>query len=59
MKKLLLFGFFIPISVFGQTKNVVVTTRLFPKADKVPEFEKALKLHVQKFHKNKQKWNRV
>ena len=41
---------------FGQTKNVVSVTRVFPKIAKVAEFEKALAAHAQKYHTGDWKW---
>lgn len=40
----------------GQTKNVVSTHRVFPKVDKVMEFEKALAAHAQKYHTGDVAW---
>ncbi|MBK7230696.1 MAG: hypothetical protein IPH93_00120 [Saprospiraceae bacterium] len=46
----------IPYMGFGQNKNVISTHRVFPKMDKVMEFEKALAAHAQKFHKGDVQW---
>lgn len=46
----------LPFAGFSQTKNVVSADRVFPKADKVVEFEKALAAHAQKYHKGNWKW---
>jgi hypothetical protein len=46
----------IPLFGISQTKNVVSTQRVFPKADKVLEFEKALAAHAQKYHKGDFQW---
>lgn len=46
----------IPALGISQTKNVISTTRVFPKADKVLEFEKALAAHAQKYHTGDWKW---
>ena len=40
----------------SQTKNVISTHRVFPKIDKVLEFEKALATHAQKYHTGDVKW---
>lgn len=46
----------IPFLGLSQTKNVISTNRLFPKVDKVLEFEKALGNHAQKYHTGDVKW---
>jgi len=46
----------IPLLGIGQTKNVVTANRVFPKVDKVLEFEKALAAHAQKYHTGDWKW---
>ena len=46
----------IPVLGIGQTKDVLNSTRVFPKADKVSEFEKALTAHAQKYHTGDWKW---
>lgn len=55
-KTLFLLSFLIPILGLGQTKNVVTTQRVFPKMDKVMEFEKAIAAHAQKFHTGDHSW---
>ncbi|MFZ4056504.1 MAG: hypothetical protein ACOYKE_00125 [Ferruginibacter sp.] len=45
-----------PVFVLAQTKNVISTQRLFPKVDKVQEFEKALAAHAQKYHTGDVSW---
>jgi hypothetical protein len=40
----------------SQTKNVISTHRIFPKMDKVMEFEKALAAHTQKYHNGDVQW---
>jgi hypothetical protein len=47
---------FIPIVGMSQAKNVISTNRVFPKVDKVLEFEKALAAHAQKYHTGDWKW---
>jgi hypothetical protein len=56
MKTLLLLCCLLPFLVFSQTKNVVSSDRLFPKNDKVVEFEKALTAHAQKYHTGDWSW---
>jgi hypothetical protein len=56
MKSLFFLFVLIPLFGLGQTKNVLNVTRIFPKADKVLEFEKALAAHVQKYHKGDWAW---
>ena len=46
----------IPALAMGQKKNVINTNRVFPKIDKVLEFEKALAAHAQKYHTGDWKW---
>jgi hypothetical protein len=46
----------IPFIGIGQTKNVISTHRVFPKIDKVMEFEKALAAHAQKYHSGNTHW---
>jgi hypothetical protein len=56
MKKFFILLLLIPVLGISQTKNVVSTNRVFPKADKVLEFEKALTVHAQKYHSGDWKW---
>ena len=56
MKKIFLFCMLVPLLGIGQNKNVVNTTRVFAKVDKVLEFEKALTAHAQKYHTGDWKW---
>lgn len=56
MKKIILFFLLFPLFGISQTKNVVTANRLFPKVDKVLEFEKALATHAQKYHNGDWKW---
>jgi len=46
----------IPLFAISQTKNVVSSDRLFPKNDKIEEFEKALAAHAQKYHTGDWSW---
>ena len=55
-KMILLLCMLIPILAMSQTKNLISTHRVFPKMDKVLEFEKALAEHAQKYHKGTAHW---
>ncbi|MFM9911305.1 MAG: hypothetical protein ACKVOW_18345 [Chitinophagaceae bacterium] len=46
----------IPLISSSQTKNVISTHRVFPKMDKVLEFEKAMATHAQKYHTGDAHW---
>lgn len=46
----------IPFAGIAQTKNLISTHRVFPKADKVLEFEKAIAAHAQKYHAGTAHW---
>ena len=46
----------IPFAGIGHVKNVISTQRVFPKADKIMEFEKALAAHAQKYHTGDAHW---
>ena len=52
----LLFTMLVSFCGIGQTKNVISTHRVFPKMDKVMEFEKALAAHAQKYHSGDVHW---
>jgi len=56
IKNLSLFALLFPLMATSQIKNVVSTHRVFPKIDKVLEFEKALTAHAQKYHTGDLKW---
>lgn len=56
MRKLFFLWLLLPLIGIGQNKNVMNTFRVFPKVDKVMEFEKALAAHAQKFHTGDWKW---
>ncbi|HMO60942.1 MAG TPA: hypothetical protein PKC39_06060 [Ferruginibacter sp.] len=56
MRKIFLLCLLMPLLAIGQKKNVVNATRVFPKIDKVLEFEKALAAHAQKYHNGDWKW---
>ena len=46
----------IPFAGISQTKNLISTNRVFPKVDKVLEFEKAIAAHAQKYHTGDVRW---
>jgi hypothetical protein len=56
MRKMLAAFLLIPFIGFSQVKNVLNATRVFPKAEKIAEFEKALASHAQKYHTGEWKW---
>ena len=56
MRKFFLLCMLVPVLGISQTKNVVSANRVFPKIDKVLEFEKALTAHAQKYHTGDWKW---
>ena len=56
MKRFSLLCLLIPVIGVSQTKNVITNQRVFPKVDKVLEFEKALAAHAQKYHSGDVKW---
>ena len=56
MKKLLAFLLLVPLYGMAQEKNVVNSQGVFPKVDKIAEFEKALTAHAQKYHTGDWKW---
>ena len=56
LKTIFLLLLLIPFIGISQTKNVISTNRVFPKVDKVLEFEKALANHAKKYHTGDVKW---
>jgi hypothetical protein len=56
MRKMFALCLLLPFLGFSQVKNVVNTTRVFPKQDKLAEFDKALASHAQKYHTGDWKW---
>jgi len=56
MRKIFLICMLLPLLGISQTKNVISADRVFPKVDKVLEFEKALTAHAQKYHTGDTKW---
>ncbi len=56
MKMFFLLLMIIPFIGIGQTKNLISTQRVFPKIDKVMEFEKAIANHAQKYHSGNAYW---
>lgn len=45
-----------PFLSAGQDKNILHVTRVFPRIDKIADFEKALTAHAQKYHTGDWKW---
>ena len=59
LSKTKLFSFcllLIPFMGMSQAKNVLSAHRVFPKMDKITEFEKALAAHAQKYHTGDVTW---
>jgi hypothetical protein len=56
MRRFVLLCLLVPVIGMSQTKNVVSVQRMFAKADKVLEFEKAIGAHAQKYHTGDAKW---
>ena len=55
-KMFFLLWMLIPLMGISQTNNLISTHRVFPKIDKVLEFEKALANHAQKYHTGTAHW---
>ncbi|MEP6949907.1 MAG: hypothetical protein ABI863_11555 [Ginsengibacter sp.] len=56
MKRFLFVLIALPFFCVAQDKNVVSSTRVFPKSGKSLAFEKALAAHAQKYHTGNWKW---
>lgn len=56
MRKIVLLCLLFPVAAIAQKKNVASVNRVFPKVDKVLEFEKAMATHAQKYHTGDWKW---
>jgi len=56
MRKMLVLCLLVPFIGFSQAKLVLNGTRIFPRQDKIAEFEKALASHAQKYHTGDWKW---
>lgn len=56
VSKLLLLICALPFAAQTQTKNLVSSHRVFPKVDKVLEFEAAIAAHAQKYHSGTSHW---
>jgi hypothetical protein len=54
---ILLIASITPFLGMTQSKNVLSAQRVFPKMDKVMEFEKAIALHAQKYHTGNVQWH--
>ena len=46
----------VPLCTIAQNKNVVSSSRYFPKGDKIQQSEKALAAHAQKYHNGDFHW---
>lgn len=55
MKKIILLLLFIPVIGMSQ-KNILTSTRIFCKTDKIPAFKAALAAHAKKFHSGDWNW---
>jgi hypothetical protein len=56
MRKMLVICLLAPLIGLSQAKNVINSTRVFAKPEKIAEFEKALANHAQKYHTGDWKW---
>jgi hypothetical protein len=56
MRKMLVVCLLVPFIGYSQAKIVLNATRVFPKQEKIAEFEKALAAHSQKYHTGDWKW---
>lgn len=56
LKFFFLLALALPLAGIAQTKNLISAHRVFPKVDKVLEFEKAIAAHAQKYHTGDAFW---
>lgn len=57
LKQVLVYSLLLlPALVSARTKNLLSTHRVFPKMEKIAEFEKALAVHAQKYHTGDVHW---
>ena len=56
MRPVLLLLVLLPLWALGQTKTVVSANRVFPRPDRMAEFERGLANHAQKYHTGTWKW---
>lgn len=56
MRNALLLLLLLPLWSLGQNKTVVSANRVFPRPDRMAEFEKGLANHAQKYHTGTWKW---
>lgn len=57
LKQVLVYSLLLlPALVSAQAKNLLSTHRVFPKMEKIAEFEKALAAHAQKYHTGDVHW---
>jgi hypothetical protein len=56
LQLMLLLMMALPFAGIAQTKNLISAHRVFPKVDKLLEFEKAIAAHAQKYHTGDATW---
>ncbi len=56
MKMFILLLLLCPFIGMSQSKNVLTARRVFPKTDKLLEFEKVIAAHAQKYHSGDTYW---
>lgn len=56
MRKIILLFLALPLLGLAQNKTLISASRYFPKEGKANQFEKALAVHAQKYHKGDHKW---
>jgi hypothetical protein len=56
LKKAMIICFLAPFMALSQGKTLMNVSKMFPKMDKMAEFEKALANHSQKYHTGDNKW---
>jgi hypothetical protein len=56
MRKMIFLLLALPFLGMAQSKNLIHTSRYFPKSGKWQDFEKAISLHAKKYHKDDFSW---
>lgn len=56
MRKALLLALLLPLFSMAQERTVVSVNRVFPRPDRIAEFERGLAAHAQKYHTGTWKW---
>ncbi len=56
MRKIILLFLALPLFGLAQNKTLISASRYFPKEGKANQFEKAVAVHAQKYHKGDLKW---